>query len=545
MRHTLILLLVLAATTAFGQHFTRATYAGDDSLFTLHPLREGQRYTPILQGCYPDPSICRAGDDYYLVCSSFAMFPGVPIFHSRDLVTWTQIGHVLDRPSQLKVGGAGASNGIYAPTIRYCAHNQTFYMITTQTTHLGNMMVKTRDPRQGWSDPIDLHFAGIDPSIFFDDDGRAYIVHNDAPKKALWSGHRAIRLWEYDLTADTLIAGTSRIIVDGGTRRERHPFWIEAPHLYKKDGRYYLMCAEGGTGANHSEVVFMADSVGGPYREAPNNPILTQRHLDPARPFPVTCAGHTDVVDTPDGQWWGVFLGVRPNSEGHSLTARETFLLPVDWSGLWPVFQNGLVAIEPTITGGASPVNTGNFTLTDSFPTLSLLWVGERANPADFAQTGPDGLHIRPFAANITERKPLSAMWLRQMHGNFTFTATLVYQPQRESDLAGIASFQSRDANLVLGLTLREGRTTLVLARRWKGSTELLAAQPVSLKRGEPIELRLTARGEQFQFAYALPRQPFTNLGPELKADFLTTELAGGFVGNMLGLYATSNNHIQ
>ena len=164
--------------------FEQFTYQGNDHIYNDYPLETNEFYTPILQGCYPDPSITRKGDDYYLVSSSFTFFPGVPIFHSKDLVNWTQIGHVLDRPSQLKVQEAGMSMGIYAPDILYNRHNDTFYMITTQFAGgFGNIVVKTKDPMQGWSDPIQLAFDGIDPALFFADDGKAYVLHNDAPDK--------------------------------------------------------------------------------------------------------------------------------------------------------------------------------------------------------------------------------------------------------------------------------------------------------------------------------------------------------------------------
>lgn len=533
--------------------FTHVRYEGHDSVFTRNPLKEDEFYNPILQGCYPDPSICRRGDDYYLVCSSFAMFPGVPIFHSTDLVNWRQIGHVLDRDSQLKVGGAGASNGIYAPTIRYNEHNQTFYMITTQTTYMGNMMVKTKDPAKGWSDPIDLHFNGIDPSIFFDDDGKAYIVHNDAPAKSLWRGHRVIKLWEYDVETDKLVPGSDKIIVDGGTKLHKHPFWIEAPHIYKKDGKYYLMCAEGGTGENHSEVVFVSDKVDGPYREAPNNPVLSQRYLDPNRPDKVSHAGHSDVVEGKDGKWYGVFLALRTNEQDHSLTARETFILPVDWSGTFPVFENGLIPLEPKQKMPAGVENRqgkdgylpcGNFSFSDDFTSdrLDMRWVGLRQNPASFATTVEGGgVRIRPFATNISEDKGLSGLWLRQMHCHFTFTTTLEFAPQTEKDLAGIACFQNRNAQVVLGLTRRGGKTVLTLIKHWKEQQEILATAEVSDKK-TPIRLRVSAEGEDFRFTYAEEGEEFQPIGPVVCGDFLSTTVAGGFVGNMIGLYATCNN---
>lgn len=223
--------------------FTDFVYQGNDKVYSDFPLKPDEFYNPVLQGCYPDPSITRKGDDYYLVCSSFAMFPGVPIFHSKDLVNWTQIGHVLDRKSQLIVHDCGISSGIYAPQILYNPNNDTFYMITTQISGgIGNMVVKTKDPLKGWSDPIKLEFNGIDPSLFFDDNGKAYVVHNDAPDrgKELYNGHRVIKIWEYDAETDKVIAGTDKIIVDGGVDLTKKPIWIEAPHIYKKTGSITL-----------------------------------------------------------------------------------------------------------------------------------------------------------------------------------------------------------------------------------------------------------------------------------------------------------------
>ncbi len=256
--------------------FTNFSYRGDDAIYKNYPLKSNEFHNPILQGCYPDPAICRKGDDFYLVCSSFAFFPGVPIFHSNDLVNWKQIGHVLDRESQLKVFDTGMSAGVYAPDIKYNPYNETFYMITTQFAGgFGNIVVKTKDPLKGWSDPYKLNFEGIDPSLFFDDNGKAYVVHNDAPARGqeLYNGHRVIKVWEYDLQNDQVIAGTDKVIVNGGVDLSKRPIWIEAPHMYKKNGKYYLMCAEGGTGGNHSEVIFKSDNPKGSFIPAASNPI--------------------------------------------------------------------------------------------------------------------------------------------------------------------------------------------------------------------------------------------------------------------------------
>ncbi|WP_131799213.1 glycoside hydrolase family 43 protein, partial [Chryseobacterium contaminans] len=399
---------LLSVTTISAQTFSDFTYQGNDKIYNDNPLQPDEFYSPILQGCYPDPSITRKGDDYYLVNSSFSMFPGVPIFTSKDLVNWKQVGHVLDRPSQLKVEKSGVSHGIYAPDIKYNKHNDTFYMITTQFAGgIGNMVVKTKDPAKGWSEVQKLNFDGIDPAIFFDDDGKAYIVHNDAPPKGTeqYNGHRVIKMWDYDLEKDQVVAGSDRIIVNGGVDLSQKPIWIEGPHLYKYKGKYYLMCAEGGTGGNHSEVIFMADSPKGPFVPGKNNPILTQRYFPRDRKEKVDWAGHADLVEGPDGQWYGVFLAIRPNVNNRVTKGRETFILPVDWSGTYPVFQNGLVPMKPKLkmpqgvqnqTGQNGFFPNGNFTYNDKLTdkNLDFRWIAMRGPRENFITVTKNGVKV-------------------------------------------------------------------------------------------------------------------------------------------------------
>lgn len=537
--------------------FSQVVYQGNDKVYNENPLQAGEFYNPILQGCYPDPAITRKGDDYFLVCSSFAMFPGVPIFHSKDLVNWKQIGHVLDRTSQLKVHDTGISAGVYAPAIKYNPNNDTFYMITTQFAGgFGNIIVKTKDPFKGWSDPVKLDFEGIDPSIFFDDDGKAYVVHNDAPDKgkALYEGHRVIKIWEYDVENDQVIAGTDRIIVNGGVDLAKKPIWIEAPHLYKKDGRYYLMCAEGGTGDWHSEVIFVSDTPKGPYTPAPNNPILSQRYLNPNRGYNVDWAGHADLVETPDGKYYGVFLAIRPNGKGRVNIGRETFILPVDWSGEFPVFENGLIPMEPKLrlpegvenkTGKEGYFPNGNFTFTENFTSspLDYRWIGLRGPREEFVSVLKEGgLQIAPFPVTIKEVKPTSTLFHRQQHSNFSFTTTLKYAPKSEKDLAGITCVQSERFNYVFGVTKKDKEFYLVLERTERGVSKVLASTKVELK--EPIRLQVKGAGDDYEFSYSTDGGRFVCLGGTVSGDILSTNVAGGFTGCLLGLYATSANDI-
>lgn len=537
--------------------FSKFIYQGKDRVYQENPLKEGEFYNPILQGCYPDPSICRKGNDYYLVTSTFAMFPGVPIFHSTDLVNWKQIGHVLDRKSQLKVEDCGISAGIYAPTIRYNANNDTFYMITTQFSGgFGNIVVKTKDPMKGWSDPIKLAFNGIDPDIFFDDNGKAYIVHNDAPDrgKELYEGHRVIKIWDYDVEKDSVIQGTSKIIVDGGVDITKKPIWIEAPHMYKKNGKYYLMCAEGGTGDNHSEVVFISDSPKGPFKPWNNNPILSQRHLPIDRPNKIDWAGHADIVEGQDGKYYGVFLGIRPNTANMVNTGRETFILPVDWSGTFPVFENGLIPMECKIKTPAGVVNhqgkdgffqNGNFTFTENFTSANLdyRWVGLRTDPKDIVTIGKKGgLKMVTYASNIKEVKPISALFYRQQHARFSAQTTVNFKPKSDNDLAGLTCYQSERFNYVFGITKEGKKDILLLARTERGKTTIIAKTEVDAK--QPITLYVDGMDNDYKFNYSVGGEVI-NLGGTVSGDILSTNRAGGFTGAMIGLYTTKGNTIK
>lgn len=554
--HAIAVAALLSISNLSAQTFSDFNYRGNDKIYNDNPLKPDEFYSPILQGCYPDPSITRKGEDYYLVNSSFSMFPGVPIFTSKDLVNWKQVGHVLDRPSQLKVEKSGVSHGIYAPDIKYNKHNDTFYMITTQFAGgIGNMVVKTKDPAKGWSEVQKLNFEGIDPSIFFDDDGKAYIVHNDAPPQGTeqYNGHRVIKIWDYDLEKDQVIAGSDKIIVNGGVDLSQKPIWIEGPHIYKKNGKYYLMCAEGGTGGNHSEVIFMSDSPKGPYVPAGNNPILTQRYFPKDRKEKVDWAGHADLVETPDGQYYGVFLAIRPNEKNRVNKGRETFILPVDWSGKYPVFQNGLVPMKPKLKLPAGVQNqngqngffpNGNFTYNDKLTdkNLDFRWIAMRGPRENFITATKNGVKVNPMETNIKALAPVSSLFHRLQHEDFETSVTLDYKPKSEKELAGITLYQSETFNYVFGITKKDKDFYIVLERTEKGQSKLIASEKISLSK--PVKLQVVADKDEHSFNYSLDGKNYKNLGGPVSGDILSTDVAGGFTGSLIGLYSTSSNDI-
>jgi alpha-N-arabinofuranosidase len=434
-------------------------------------------------------------------------------------------------------------------------------MITTEFAGgFGNIVVKTKDPMTGWSDPIKLDFNGIDPSLFFDDNGKGYVVHNDAPDagKELYSGHRVIKVWEYDVNTDKIMPGTDVIVVDGGVDINKKPIWIEAPHIYKKNGKYYLMCAEGGTGGWHSEVIFISDNPKGPYKPAPSNPILTQRYFPKDRVNKVDWAGHADLVLGPDGKYYGVFLAIRPNETDKVNMGRETFILPVDWSGEFPVFENGLVPMEPKLkmpkgvenkTGKDGFFPNGNFTFTDNFTAekLDYRWIGLRGPRENFISVTKKGLQINPFATNIKEVKPTSTLFLRQQHNTFSYAVSLDYKPGSEKDLAGITALQSESFNYVFGITKKGEDFYILLERNEKQrkrdavlESKIIASAKIDLK--SPVRLKVEAKGDSYEFSYSLDGTTFQTLGGTVSGDILSTNVAGGFTGCLIGLYATSAN---
>lgn len=294
---------------------------------------------PILPGFYPDPSIVRVDEDYYIVTSSFSFYPGIPLFISKNLTEWTQVGYVLDRPEQLHVTYEMMSAGIFAPTIRY--YNGVYYVLATNMT-LGcrNFLVKAQDPRGPWSEPYFIEGAdGIDPSLFFDDDGKCYYTgttrFNDEN-----GDHQAIWCSEFDIENNALI-GERKIVWAGAMVDAYAP---EGPHIYKKDDRYYLMIAEGGTELHHAVTISRSDSVMGPYVGCPNNPIMTHRHL--GKHYPISNVGHGDLVETPSGEWYMVLLGSRLSDNKARILGRETFIVPVVWEDGWPVIAPGKGVVE-------------------------------------------------------------------------------------------------------------------------------------------------------------------------------------------------------
>lgn len=496
---------------------------------------------PILPGCYPDPSVCRVGEDYYLVTSTFEYFPGLPIFHSRDLVNWRQIGHVLDRPSQLPLDGLEASRGLYAPTIRY--HNGIFYVINTLVlgNDIGrNFIVTATDPAGDWSEPYWLDDApGIDPSLFFDKDGRCYYTGNRIPLGGeQCHGHREIWLQEVDL--DTMQLVGDRVgLWDGAMKDAVHP---EAPHLYTKDGYYYLMIAEGGTAHDHAVTIARSEKITGPYVSHLRNPILTHRHL--GLDHPIVGTGHADLVDTQAGEWWMVLLAMRPYDGYYYNLGRETFLVPVRWEEDWPLVSPGIGRVEfhhpaPNLPEHRWPQPPA----CDQFdaPKLADCWNFIRTPREKIYSLTERPSHLRLYLRpeQLTELVHPSFVGRRQQHINFTAQTMLEFSPQQPGECAGLVLLQNDRFHFRFVVCQTEGGETAVqLIKRAAGEDTTLAELPVS---GGRYTFKVSARGQAYSFYIATEPEVWQTVLEDVDGRILSTPVAAGFTGAYLGLYASSN----
>ncbi|AWV35731.1 glycoside hydrolase family 43 protein [Paenibacillus odorifer] len=486
---------------------------------------------PILPGFYPDPSITRAGDDYYLVCTSFEYFPGVPIFHSQDLIHWTQIGHVLNRVSQLDTRKSKSSGGIFAPTIRY--HEGTFYMITTEVHGKGNFYVMATDPAGPWSDPISIPYGGIDPSLMFDEDGKVYVTTQQG---ADYDSHAI----QYEIDIATGAALTEPVVIwtgDGGP-------WTEGPHLYKINGMYYIMTASGGTAKEHREIIGRSSSPYGPFERLPY-PILTHSGTD----NPIQYLGHADLIEDRNGDWWAVFLGVRLVDAKFTVLGRETFLAPVSWTeDGWPMIDNNddTVGLEMKVSRvpgqSPKPETSGRYNFDDQVLPLGLAFLRNPAEGSWSLNERQGWLSLRGQSSGLSEVGQVAFVGRRQQHTSAEWS-TLLEMPSSIADVeAGLCARLDENAHYEIGLVQKNGQKVITAHVTMDGVTHTAAEVSTTAER---IYLKVKAELTEYSLFYSLDGQEWNMLSTAAAYPLSPQAVKGnGFTGVLIGLYATGHGKV-
>lgn len=471
---------------------------------------------PVIPGFHPDPSICRVGDKYYIVNSSFEYFPGVPVSESTDLVNWKQIGNVLDRDSQIPLKGATSWLGIYAPTIRY--DNGTWYMITTNVGNGGNFFVTASKPEGPWSEPIWLKQGGIDPSLYFEG-SKCYMCSN--PDDAIW-------LCEIDRKTGRQLTESKQIWKGNGGR------YVEGPHIYKKDGWYYLLCSEGGTELAHHLTIARSRNIYGPYISNPDNPILTNCDQK-GQSKQIQGTGHGDFVEDFNGNWWIVFLAYRNYNGSYHHLGRETYLAPVNWpKGEWPVVNDGN-AIDTLMTAKDLPaLNPVSVAHTKSINLTEPRWLYIQ-NPVRSNYINKEGKLKLIGHSSLIENNQPTFVGVRQTSARFSAETEVAVSPDKGKYAAayGLAVYQINDGNIKLEVAANSVRLCLKL----KSVEQVLFCRELPAK-ATKVKLRVESDGNLYYFRYSADGEEWQSLGNPQNCSLLSTEVAGGFTGVVVGMYA-------
>ena len=529
--------------------------------------KEGFYINPIISGAHPDPSICRVGDDFYIVNSSFEYFPGLPIHHSKDLVNWELIGHGLHREDQcngeMNLVDVQSDGGIHAPTIRY--HKGKFYIITTNVYNSGdgkpglmrNFIITAENPSGPWSDPHIIEGApGIDPDIFFDSNGKVYFIGTHNPGDMNSNGIGEIWVQELDIK-NWMLKGKRKTVWDGV-----FGCCTEGPHIYKEHGLYYLLVAEGGTGKNHAVMMAASENIFGPYEENPRNPVLTTRHV--TEDYFVNSTGHADIIELPDKRWYMVSLGKRNDIDGDANMGRETYLTPMVWEPTIVKWQqvtetnwepvNYLFPVASPLTGKVERYEKlpfqdkpqyKNNTFKDDFlfPKLDLEWtfirVPQKNTYSLEASIGSLRLYTKP--GTIENRKRFSMIGFRQRESDFEYQVKMEFAPKDDKVESGIIHYQ-KERNYLSNTVYKENKR-FYLEQRLKEKDKIneKTIKRILLKDYKNnILFKVVSKNAKYTFYYSL------NDGENFKY-FTSLDaikmLDRNYTGALLGVFSTSNGN--
>jgi xylan 1,4-beta-xylosidase len=478
---------------------------------------------PVIPGFHPDPSVCRVGDEYFLATSSFTYFPGVPILRSSNLVDWTQVGNALDRPALLDLNDTEAypSLGVFAPTLRH--HDGRFWMITT-VYRLGatdNYFVTARDPAGPWSEPVRVDVRGIDPDLAWDEAGRCWVHFS--------SGQRILRC-RIDTESGAVLEGPDPTWSGSGLQ------FPEAPHLFERDGTWYLVIAEGGTERGHAVSIARGPAPTGPWEPCPANPILSHRSTD----LPIQNTGHADLVEATDGSWWMVLLATRPRgaSPRYHVMGRETFLAPVQWVDGWPCVDQIAVTVEKRPPGTIAVTSSS---ICDDFDASALdpRWIAVRHPPTSVASLSEKDGWLTLFGGDATLDSPAPVFVGRRQQHERCRAAALV--DLGDADEAGLSIRMDERSHYDIAVVVDR---VLVRARIGPAASEIASVQRPA---GESVLFIETRDGS------VLGPPDIVVLGyvddggerqvlAELDGRYLSTEVAGGMLGRVIGMYAVGGS---
>jgi len=484
---------------------------------------------PVLPGFNPDPSICRVGDDYYMVTSSFTWYPGLPVYHSKDLVNWKIIGHGLHRPDMINMDGLDDNHGIWAPTIRY--HDGVFYLITTANKSGGNFYITATDPKGPWSDPVWLKDApGIDPSLFWDDDGKCYYTGNRWDFEKSWPAQCAVWIQELDLKQQKLV-GERKILSYG---HANNATYAEGPHIYKVGNKYLLLMAEGGASYHHAVTIHQSNSLWGPYIADKTNPVLTHRHL--GKNYPIQSLGHADLVQTQHGEWYSIVLGKRM-LEGYSPLARETFMCKVEFEDSTPIFNPGygIVRLEqerpnlPWIPGQPEPVRD-HFDMDE----LAKKWCFVRVPRKQFYQLEKSLLYLFLKPEVIDSLVNASMILQKTKHHQFEATTKLSFLTKKDNEQAGLVYYRTASGYY----SLMKDKSGLVLTKKYLGEKQVIERVPYHK---QEVYLTVAVNGLDVRFSFGETPDSMTGIGGTQHIDAISDNKFNNFNGSGVGMYATSN----
>ena len=502
---------------------------------------------PVLPGFHPDPSICRVGDEFFVVTSTFEYFPGLPVHRSRDLVEWELIGHAVHREEQLDLSTVAASGGLFAPTIRH--HDGRFLVACTLVGgegRQGSFVVTATDPAGPWSDPAWIEEApGIDPSLLFDDDGRAWWCGTRLADPGDWPEQTEVWVRELDLATMTL-TGEEHVVWHGAVEGA---VWAEGPHLYRLDGEVLLLASEGGTERHHAVSAARGGGPTGPFTGSKANPLLTHRHLGGS--VGIANVGHADLVDDGRGGWWATVLATRrlPLDGTHAdvaladaLQGRETWLAPVTFEDGWPVFAPGEGRLRDDVdvpwAGGPA---AGPTTLVDDFDGPALhpeLLTVRTAVGTPRAQLGerPGHLRLHAVSGSLAELAPHAFAGFRLEQPSATLRTTVeVPDAAPPGLLAGLALRHSERRHLTLGVRARGNRAVVELVLHEDGEDRVLGRTEVPVERvGLVLEIDGFAAVARLEHDDQRLDVGSADLAP------LSPSTGGGFTGVVGGVFAVA-----